>query len=155
TAALRLVPRRRVGESVVNRVREAGHPMTMSFTAKGGREKTFAERLGWKPDDVLAILHVDDVGMSHSSNLGAVQALEAGVATSCSVMMPCPWVSEIAQHLKARPELDSGLHLALTSEWQLYRWGPLAGKSQVPGLVDSEGCLWHTVEQTATNAAPD
>ncbi len=118
-------------------------------------EKTFAERLGWKPKDVVIILHVDDVGMAHSSNLGAIETVEKGVATSWSVMMPCPWVPEIAKYLKQHPDVDSGLHLTLTSEWNLYRWPPLAGKPKVPGLVDAEGCLWPSVEQTATHASAD
>jgi len=118
-------------------------------------EKSFGERLGWKSNDVVVILHVDDVGMSHSSNLGAMEATSKGVATSCSVMMPCAWVSEFARYLKAHPDMDSGLHLTLTSEWTLYRWGPLAGKSQAPGLVDQEGCLWHSTQQVAQKAAPE
>lgn len=118
-------------------------------------EITFAERLGWKPKDVVVILHVDDVGMSHSSNLGGIETVEKGVATSWSVMMPCPWVPEIAKYLKQHPDVDSGLHLTLTSEWKLYRWPPLAGKPKVPGLVDEEGCLWHGVQQVAAHASPD
>jgi len=118
-------------------------------------EKTFAERLGWKPKDVVVILHVDDVGMSHASNLGGIETVEKGVATSWSVMMPCPWVPEIAKYLKQHPDVDSGLHLTLTSEWSLYRWLPVAGKPKVPGLVDAEGCLWRGVEQVATHATPD
>jgi hypothetical protein len=118
-------------------------------------EKTFAERLGWKPNDVVVILHVDDMGMSHSSNLGGIEAVEKGVATSWSVMMPCPWVPEIAKYLKLHPDVDSGLHLTLTSEWSLYRWPPLAGKPKVPGLVDEEGCLWHEVPEVAAHATPD
>jgi chitin disaccharide deacetylase len=117
--------------------------------------QTFGERLGWKADQVVVILHVDDAGMSHSSNLGAIEGTERGVATSFAVMMPCSWVPEIAQYLQGHPKADSGLHLTLTSEWKLYRWGPLAGKAQVPGLVDQEGCLWHSVEQVATSASPD
>lgn len=117
--------------------------------------KTFAERLGWGSNDVVVILHVDDVGMSHSSNLGAIESVEKGVATSWSVMMPCAWVPEIAKYLKAHPEVDSGLHLTLTSEWSLYRWPPLSGKSKVPGLVDGEGCLWHGVRDVASHATPD
>ena len=78
--------------------------------------QTFAERLGWSPQQVVVILHVDDVGMSHSSNLGAIQSIEQGVANSWAVMMPCPWVSEIAQYLKEHPQVDSGLYLTLTSE---------------------------------------
>ena len=62
-------------------------------------EKTFAERLGWQPKDVVVILHVDDVAMSHASNLGAIESVEKGVATSWSVMMPCAWVPEIAKYL--------------------------------------------------------
>ncbi|HKS37274.1 MAG TPA: polysaccharide deacetylase family protein [Verrucomicrobiae bacterium] len=120
-----------------------------------GAEVTFAHRLGWKSNDVVIILHVDDVGMSHSSNLGAIEATEKGVATSWSVMMPCPWVPEIAHYLKAHPEVDCGLHLTLNSEWASYRWGPLAGKAQVPGLVDDEGCLWRNVAQVTRKATPD
>lgn len=116
---------------------------------------TFAERLGWKPTDVVILVHVDDMGMSHSSDLGGIEAVEKGVATSWSVMMPCPWVPEIAGYLKKHREVDSGLHLTLTSEWTLYRWPPLAGKTIVPGLVDAEGCLWHSVEQVATHATAD
>ena len=118
-------------------------------------EKSFAERLGWKSNDVVVILHVDDVGMSHSSNLGAIETTEHGVATSLAVMMPCPWVPEIAKYLKAHPDLDCGLHLALTSEWELYRWPPLAGKARVPGLVDEQGCLWRNVQEVVTHATPD
>jgi predicted glycoside hydrolase/deacetylase ChbG (UPF0249 family) len=129
--------------------------LAASLTRITAAEKTFAERLGWKATDVVVILHVDDVGMSHASNLGAIESIEKGVATSWSVMMPCPWVPEIAKYLKQHPDVDSGLHLTLTSEWQLYRWPPLAGKPKVPGLVDEEGCLWHSVQQVATHATPD
>src|ERR1044071_8283855 len=129
--------------------------LAAGVAARGQDNRTFAERLGRKSNEVVVILHVDDVGMSHSSNLGAIEATEKGVATSCSVMMPCSWVPEIARYLKAHPDLDSGLHLTLTSEWKLYRWGPLAGKSQVPGLVDQEGCLWHSIEQVVKKAKPE
>ena len=128
---------------------------TMISPAHSRAEKTFAERLGWKASDVVVILHMDDVGMSHSSNLGAIESLENGVATSWSVMMPCAWVPEIAKYLKKNPHVDSGLHLTLTAEWSLYRWSPLAGKPAVPGLVDEEGCLWQNVPKVAANATPD
>ena len=136
--------------------------LTFSLAASGvigisraTAEPTFAERLGWKAADVVVILHVDDVGMSHASNLGATEAVTNGVATSWAVMMPCPWVSEIAVYLKAHPDVDSGLHLTLNSEWAPYRWGPVAGKSQVPGLTDPEGCLWRSSAATALKGTPD
>ena len=116
---------------------------------------TFAERLGWKPGEVVVLLHVDDIGMSHPSNQGGIEAVEKGVATSWSVMMPCPWVPEISHYLRTNSGIDSGLHLTLTSEWTRYRWGPLAGKPQVPGLVDGEGCLWRSVAEVAAHATAD
>lgn len=126
-----------------------------NLAAPVARSATFAERLGWKPTDVVVILHVDDAGMSHSSNRGAIEAVEQGVATSFSVMMPCSWVPEMAQHLQKHPQLDAGLHLTFTSEWTLYRWGPVAGKSEVPGLVDPAGYLWRSVREVAASASPD
>jgi len=115
-------------------------------------EPTFAERLGWGAEDVVILPHVDDAGMSHPSNQGAIESVERGVATSWSVMMPCPWVPEIAEYLREHPDVDSGLHLTLTSEWRRYRWGPVAGQPQVPGLVDLEGCLWRSVPEVVRHA---
>src|SRR6185436_16480882 len=88
-------------------------------------------------------------------NLGVIQSTEQGVATSFSIMMPCPWVPELVNWINQNPRVDSDLHLTMTSEWKLYRWGPLAGKSAVPGLVDEQGCLWPSVEQVAAHASPD
>lgn len=129
--------------------------MLMNWGALDVKGQTYAQRLGWDAADVVLILHIDDAGMSHSSNMGVVEATEKGVANSFSIMMPCSWVPEMARYIREHPGLDSGLHLTLTSEWKLYRWGPLAGKRQVPGLVDSEGCLWPSVEQVAKSATPD
>jgi predicted glycoside hydrolase/deacetylase ChbG (UPF0249 family) len=124
--------------------------LTTTFAAP-----TFAERLGWKPTDVVILPHVDDAGMSHPSNQGSIESVAQGIATSWSVMMPCPWVPEIAAYLKDHPNIDSGLHLTLTSEWKSYRWSPLAGASQVPGLTDPQGCLWPSVEEVVANASPE
>ena len=69
--------------------------------------------------------------------------------------VPCPWVPEIIKYVKAHPQIDAGLHLTLNSEWSLYRWGPLAGKSAVPGLCDADGYFWHSIQDTASHATPD
>jgi hypothetical protein len=95
------------------------------------------------------------MGMSFDSNEGGELALTKGAATSCSVMMPCPWVPAFVHWLKQNPGIDAGLHLTLTSEWKEYRWGPLAGKLTVPGLVDKEGAMWPTVQETALHASAD
>jgi hypothetical protein len=90
--------------------------------------------------------------MSLESNKGAVAALTRGAATSVSVMMPCPWVPAFVKWLKTHPDIDAGLHLTLTSEWNDYRWRPLSSQ---PGLADSTGNLWPTVAQVAQHASPD
>jgi predicted glycoside hydrolase/deacetylase ChbG (UPF0249 family) len=113
---------------------------------------TYAERLGWPMGTKVVNFHVDDAEMSYDSDQGAIQALAGNVATSTSVMMPCPWVPHMAAYLKDHPQTDAGLHLTLTSEWDNYRWGPLVGKPAAPGLVDPQGYLWQTVENVLDHA---
>ncbi len=120
-----------------------------------GQTQTYAEKLGFPKEAKVLILHVDDVGMSFDSNLGAIKSMDEGVATSCSMMMPCGWIPGYFHYLKDHPETDAGLHLTLTSEWKDYRWGPLAGKTTTPGLVDKEGAMWPSVLATAQHASAD
>jgi predicted glycoside hydrolase/deacetylase ChbG (UPF0249 family) len=117
--------------------------------------RTFAERLGWPEGSKVVIFHSDDAGMSHSSNVGTIKAMEEGLVTSCSTMMPCGWVPEFAKYLKENPDVDNGLHLTLTSEWSNYRWAPLAGIDVVPGLVDEDGSMWGSVAEVVEHATPD
>jgi chitin disaccharide deacetylase len=118
---------------------------------------TYAEQLGFPAGKKVIIMHVDDVGMSYDSNEGAIKSIRDGVANSLSVMMPCAWVPGFVHYLKQHPELDldAGLHLTMTSEWKDYRWGPLAGKPIVKGLVDAEGAMWPSVRDVIKNATPD
>lgn len=120
-----------------------------------GQEITYAEKLGYKKGDRVLILHVDDAGMSYDSNDGTIQALEKGIANSVSVMMPCPWVPGFVKYLKQHPQVDAGLHLTLTSEWENYRWGPISGVVATPTLTDTEGALWPGVAEVVQNAKPD
>ena len=118
-------------------------------------EATYAEKLGYPKGTKIIILHIDDMGMSYDSNLGGIEAMTKGVANSCSVMMPCPWVPGFVHFMKEHPGLDAGLHLTLTSEWKDYRWGPLSGKPKTPGLVDTEGAMWRGVADVVKHASAD
>jgi predicted glycoside hydrolase/deacetylase ChbG (UPF0249 family) len=114
--------------------------------------KSFASRLGWKKEDRVIIFHIDDAGMSSESNRGTIQALRYGIATSCSVMMPCPWATSMAKFLRENSTIDAGLHLTHTSEWNDYRWGPLIGIAHAPGLADNEGRFWRNVSDVVNHA---
>lgn len=130
--------------------------LIIGYSAHAGyADSTYAEKLGYPAGARVLILHVDDVGMSYDSNEGAINAITKGVATSCSVMMPCSWVPAFVQYMQQHPGIDAGLHLTLTAEWKGYRWGPLSGKKATPGLVDTEGALWHSVEEVVSHASPE
>jgi predicted glycoside hydrolase/deacetylase ChbG (UPF0249 family) len=90
------------------------------------------------------LLRLDDLGMCHAGNMAAKEALELGIPISASVMFACPWQQEAVELLKGHPQAAVGVHLTLNSEWKDYRWGPVAGASQVPSLVDDGGYFWPT-----------
>ena len=98
----------------------------------------------------LLIVHCDDIGMSREANAAAKELLIRGSATSGSVMMPCPWAYEFMTWFKEHSQLDIGIHITLTSEWQSYRWRPL---TQSPSLVDESGFMYRTTQKTALNAS--
>ena len=119
-----------------------------------GQERTLAERLGYPRDAKLVIVHADDLGMAHSVNVATITAFESGLVNSGSIMVPCPWLPEIAAYARANPHADLGLHLTLTSEWTQFRWGPVSSKDRVASLLDTNGYFRLTESEAAKYADP-
>lgn len=110
-------------------------------------DRNLAIELGYPEDSKLLIVHADDVGLAHSVNRATFSALERGLVSSAAVMVPCPWLQEVATWSKENPKMDLGIHLTLTSEWELYNWGPVAPRHSVASLIDPRGYFWDSIGQ--------
>jgi predicted glycoside hydrolase/deacetylase ChbG (UPF0249 family) len=110
---------------------------------------SLAERLGYAPDARLLIVNCDDLGSSHAANIGVYEALRDGVATSATLMVPCPWARDAAARYRGE---DVGVHLTLNAEYDLYRWGPI---THAPSLLDGDGGFPRTVEDVWDHADLD
>lgn len=117
------------------------------------RGQSLAQQLGYPEDTKLLILHADDLGVAHSENQATFDAFEKGMVNSGSIMVPAPWFNEMVVWAQQHPEADLGLHLTLTAEWDLLKWGPITAPAQVPGLVNEQGYFYDNVEDVISNAS--
>lgn len=85
------------------------------------------------------LIRLDDVGMTHATNMATKKLLDTNLPFSTSVLTVSPWFAQAAQLLKKYDNVAVGVHLALNAEWEQLRWGPVLGKDAVPSLVDSLG----------------
>jgi hypothetical protein len=121
----------------------------------GAQTQTLAQRLGYPADAKLLIIHADDLAVAHAQDMASFEALDRGAVSSASVMVPCPWLTEVADYAKAHLEADLGLHLTLTSEWKTYKWGPSAPRDQVPSLLDPQGYLFSETGEAVRHIKPE
>ena len=91
------------------------------------------ERLGFDADERVVVITCLDLGQTHASNEGVFDALRANVATSASLMVPCPWARDASARYRGE---DIGVQLTLNAEHAMYRWGPI---THAPSLVDGNG----------------
>lgn len=93
--------------------------------------------------------------MCHGTNTAFAELSRLGTITAGSVMVPCPWFSELAAMAVDDSALDVGVHLTLNSEQEHYRWRPASNPSKSAGLTDADGFLWRAVSDTRANAHPE
>ena len=110
---------------------------------------TLAERLGYGADDRLLIVNCDDLGSTHAANIGVYESLRGGIATSATLMVPCPWARDAAARYRGE---DVGVHLTLNAELDHFRWGPI---THAPSLLDGDGGFPRTLRDVWDHADLD
>ncbi|HYM15950.1 MAG TPA: polysaccharide deacetylase family protein [Dehalococcoidia bacterium] len=113
---------------------------------------TTLQLLGYAPDDRVLIIHADDVGFSHASNVAAFEAMSAGSLTCCSTLVPAPWFMETAALQRQHPGADIGIHMTLTAEYETYRWRSLTGR---PSLHAPDGGMWRDVASVVAHVSTE
>src|SRR5262249_25253751 len=104
---------------------------------------------------IRLITRGDDLGCARSLNRAVKECYEKGILKNCSVLAATPYIEEAAKTLAGEKGLCSGLHCALTSEWDNVRWKPVAPAEKVPSLIGKDGTLRQTNEAVWANAKAD
>lgn len=92
-----------------------------------------------QPEPPRLIVRGDDMGYAHAGNEAIMKTYHEGIMTSVEVIVPSPWFPEAARMLADVPDLDVGIHLALSSEWDNMKWQPL---TPAPSLRDADGYFY-------------
>lgn len=85
------------------------------------------------------IIRGDDMGYSHSGNEALIKSYKEGIETSIEVIVNSPWFPEAVKLLQQNPQVDVGIHLALSSEWENIKWRPL---TDCVSLKDANGYFY-------------
>ncbi len=128
--------------------------LLLAFVYESGFSQNIAERLGYEENAKLLIIHADDLGLSRGENQATLESMKNGVVNSTSVMVPCPWSPEAGLIHKANPDLDVGVHITLTNEWFLYKWGSVSDEAAA-GLENEDGYMFADCASVAKNASPE
>ena len=118
----------------------------------GNEDKTLAEQLGYSRDDIILIVHADDLAIHKDQTDGALDVMKEGMVKTASVMVPCPDFEKMASIWKDAPDLDLGLHLTLTTGHKAgYRWKPLLPINKVPSLYNPDRYMWGGLQEFGEN----
>ena len=85
------------------------------------------------------IIRGDDMGFSHAGNQALIKTYKEGIEQSIEVLVPSPWFAEAVKLLAQNSNVDVGIHLTLTSEWETVKWRPI---TCCPSLTDSNGYFY-------------
>jgi predicted glycoside hydrolase/deacetylase ChbG (UPF0249 family) len=99
------------------------------------------QRLGYADDDRVVIIHADDIGMCQATLPAFSDLVDFGLISSSALMVPCPWFPQVATTCRqySPDEVDIGVHLTITCEYDNYRWSPISTRDPASGLIDEQG----------------
>jgi hypothetical protein len=132
--------------------RLAGVVALLLVIGRNAEADTWAERLGFPSGHKVLLIHAHEFGMCHESNAATTKLMDSGALQSASAMAPCPWFADAAAWSKDHPNADIGLELTLNSEFERYRWQPVAADRLLESLRDADGYLWKSPIQIMANA---
>lgn len=89
--------------------------------------------LGNGEDSKLCIISCDNLGFSHSFNVGIFEALRTRAASCARIIIGAPWSREVTSLYRGE---DIGVALTFTSNHPIFRIAPL---TQSPTLIDGAG----------------
>jgi predicted glycoside hydrolase/deacetylase ChbG (UPF0249 family) len=93
---------------------------------------------------IKVLFRGDDMAVAQAANEACIKAYREGVVRSVEVIVPGAWFLDAVRLLKENPDLDVGVHLCLTSEWERCKWRPL---THAPSLVDADGYFYPATSQ--------
>lgn len=113
------------------------------------------KNMGFSEKDKVVIVHVDDVGITHSSIEAFEELVDFGTVSCGSAMVPTSWFPEVVKRAKDNRNLDLGLHLAFNGEYETYKWRPISTRSMESGFVDENGYFKQDKAEVMQTANPD
>lgn len=96
------------------------------------------------PAEIRLLVRADDMGVAVGVNEACIRSLKDGIARSVEVIVPGPWYLDAVRRLQENPDIDVGIHLCLTSEWERVKWRPLTGPSSI---TDKDGYFFPMTRQ--------
>ena len=111
--------------------------------------------LGFNPTDKLLIIHADDLGLCESVNSATFESFKNRAISSASVMMTTDEINEVASFSNTNQNYDMGIHLTVTSEWKLHKWGGFLNNEDIPSILNKKDHLYWNKRKFTKNGKLD
>ncbi len=108
-----------------------------------------SEALGHDQSAKLLIISCANLGQAHGANVAVYECIRSGLATTGSLMVPCPWARDAASRYRGE---DIGVQLTVNAELERFRWGPV---TMSPSLFDGDGGFPRTADDLWDHADLD